>query len=89
VRIEAEELRDRCGDAEDDDRAGVGAVTWYWDDDATLWELGERVWMSTDEPSQIEHKLAHANGLEYGAPPRHWSWECRAANRRGVSEESV
>ncbi len=49
-------------------------MTWYWDDEDVELELGYRVRMSTDEPTGIEHKLARANGLSYGVPPRHWSW---------------
>jgi hypothetical protein len=46
----------------------------YWDDELIELELGQRVYLSADEPSQIEHKLARASSLQYGTPPRHWQW---------------
>ncbi len=47
----------------------------YWSDETTMLELGERAFMASDEGTAIEHRLAQANGLAYGCPPRHWSWD--------------
>lgn len=38
-------------------------------------ELGARAAYRYDEGSALEHRLCKANGLRYGAPPRHWGWE--------------
>lgn len=40
-----------------------------------LIEMGRRVAYAYDEPSTLEHRLANANGLTYGSPPRHWNWK--------------
>jgi len=45
-----------------------------WDFEMDVLELGKRVAFSSDEPSVIEHRIARSLGLEYGCPPRHWSW---------------
>ncbi len=44
----------------------------YWEGLDVELELGFR--LASDEPSVIEHRLAKANGLDYGCPPRHWKW---------------
>lgn len=46
----------------------------YWRTENDLLELGDRL-PPSDEPTAIEHRLAKANGLTYGCPPRHWAWE--------------
>ena len=37
-------------------------------------EIGDRAADTYDEASSLEHRLARANGVEYGCPPRHWTW---------------
>lgn len=44
----------------------------YWEGIMVEIEVGFR--HASDEPSTIEHRLARANDLTYGCPPRHWNW---------------
>lgn len=44
----------------------------YWEGIMVEIEHGFRG--ASDEPSTLEHRIAKANGLEYGCPPRHWKW---------------
>ena len=44
----------------------------FWGTELDLIEVGH---YASDEPSVIEHRLARANGLHYGCPPRHWNWQ--------------
>jgi hypothetical protein len=46
----------------------------YWGSEIDLLELGPRFYAASDEASVVEHRLAQALGIEYGSPPRHWSW---------------
>lgn len=46
----------------------------YWPELERI-EVGARAAFAYDESSTLEHRLCQANGLVYGCPPRHWSWE--------------
>jgi hypothetical protein len=48
----------------------------YWgtEDDVLELAFNAKPPYYSDEASAIEHRLARANGVTYGCPPRHWKW---------------